>query len=92
MNNKYEFKATKLIADHFEKCGVKFRVINMPGQEEVLAGFCVTNGPKTDMKFISTDNDNDVAARIFGLVGNISKEKRSRALEACNIMNRKVRQ
>lgn len=88
---KYEFNATNHIAETFEKHDVKFQVINMHGQEEVLAGFSVDNGPKVIMKFISRDNDNDVAARIFGLVSNTPKEKRARVMEACNILNRKVR-
>ena len=88
---KYEFNATNHIAETFEKHDVKFQVINMHGQEEVLAGFSVDNGPKVIMKFISRDNDNDVAARIFGLVSNTPKEKRPRVMEACNILNRKVR-
>lgn len=88
---KYEFNATNHIAETFEKHDVKFQVINMHGQEEVLAGFSVENGPKVIMKFISRDNDNDVAARIFGLVSNTPNEKHTRIMEACNILNRKVR-
>ena len=75
----------------FEEHEVKFHVINMHGQEEVLAGFSVDNGPKVIMKFISRDNDNDVAARIFGLVSNTPREKHPRVLETCNILNRKIR-
>lgn len=87
---KYEFNATNLIAKTFEEREVKFHVVNMHGHEEVLAGFHVDNGPKAIMKFISRDNDNDVAVRIFGLV-NAPKEKRGRVMEACNMLNRKIR-
>ena len=88
---KYEFNAINRIAEVFEEHEVKFHVINMHGQEEVLAGFSVDNGPKVIMKFISRDNDNDVAARIFGLVSNTPREKHPRVLETCNILNRKIR-
>lgn len=43
------------------------------------------------MRFISRDNGNDVAARIFGLITNTPKEKRARVMEACNVLNHKIR-
>lgn len=89
--SKYEFKAINLIAEAFEKHDAKFRVFNIRGQEELVAGFSVDAGPNVMMKFITRDNDNDVAARIFGLVTKTPKEKRSRVMEACNVLNRKIR-
>ena len=71
--NKYEFKATNLIAEAFEKCGVKFDVVSHHGSEQLLAGFSVDCGPNVIMRFISRDNDNDIAARIFGLISNTPK-------------------
>jgi len=89
--NKYEFNATNLIAETFEKRGVKFDVVSHDGSEELRAGFSVDCGPFVVMRFISRDNDNDVAARIFGLISKTSKEKRSRVMEACNVLNHKIR-
>lgn len=89
--NKYEFKATNLIAEAFEKCGVKFDVVSHHGSEQLLAGFSVDCGPNVIMRFISRDNDNDIAARIFGLISNTPKEKRARVMEACNVLNYKIR-
>lgn len=89
--SKYEFKAINLIAEAFEKHDAKFRVFNIRGQEELVAGFSVDAGPNVMMKFITSDNDNDVAARIFGLITKTPKEKRSRVMEACNVLNRKIR-
>ena len=89
--SKYEFKAINLIAETFEKYEVKFHVFNTQGQEELDAGFPVNGGPNVMMKFISRDNDNDVAARIFGLITKTRKEKRARLMEACNVLNRKIR-
>lgn len=89
--NKYEFKAINLIAETSEKRGVKFDVVSHHGSEQLLAGFSVDCGPNVIMQFISRDNDNDVAARIFGLISNTPKEKRSRVMEACNVLNHKIR-
>lgn len=89
--NKYEFHATNLIAETFEKKGVKFDVVSYCGNEQLLAGFPIECGPNVIMRFISRDNDNDVAARIFGLISNTPKEKRSRVMEACNVLNHKIR-
>lgn len=89
--NEYEWKATNLMAQTFEKHGAKFEVVNSDGVEQLLAGFSVDCGPKVMMRFVSQDNDNDVAARIYGLVSNIPQEKRLRVMEACNILNRKIR-
>lgn len=89
--SKYEFKAINLIAETFEKRGVKFDVVNRHGSEQLLAGFSVDCGPNVIMRFISHDDDNDVAARIFGLITNTPMEKRPRVMEACNVLNCKVR-
>lgn len=89
--SKYEFKAINLIAETFEKRDVKFDVVNHRGSEQLLAGFSVDCGPNVIMRFISHDNDNDVAVRIFGLVSNTPKEKRTRVMEACNVLNHKIR-
>lgn len=86
--NKYEFKTINLIAETFEKRGVKFDVVSHHGSEQILAGFSVDCGPNVIMRFISCDNDNDVAARIFGLITNTPKEKRARVMEACNLLNK----
>lgn len=85
--NKYEFKATNLIAKTFEGYGVKFRVIQENGLEEVQAGFPIECGPAVLMRFISRDDDNDVAAIILGLVTKVPEEKRMRIHEACNVLN-----
>lgn len=89
--NKYDFNAINLIAETFEKRGVKFDVVSHHGSEQLLAGFSVDCGPNVIMRFISRDNDNDVAARIFGLISNTPKEKRARVMEACNVLNHKIR-
>lgn len=86
-----EFDATNLIAETFEERGVKFDVVSHHGIEQLLAGFSVDCGPNVIMRFISRDNDNDVAAGIFGLITNTPTEKRARVMEACNVLNHKIR-
>ena len=89
--NTYKFKATNLIAETFEKHGVKFYVVRRQNNEQLLAGFPITCGPNVNVRFISCDNDNDVTVRIFGLIANTPKEKKTRVMEACNAINRKSR-
>lgn len=89
--NKYEFNAINLIAETFEKHGAKFDVVSNHGSEQLLAGFSVDCGPNVIMRFISCDNDNDVAVRIFGLIANTPAEKKARVMEACNVLNHKIR-
>ena len=82
--NKYEFKATNLIAEEFDKVEIKYGVDSFPGICCVKAGYYIDCGPNVTMLFISRDNDNDVAARIFGLVSSIPENKRDRAMRVCN--------
>lgn len=89
--NNYKFKAINLIAETFEERNVKFEVITHLDSEQLLAGFSVDCGPNVMMRFISLDNDNDVAIRIYSLISNTPADKRPRVLEACNMINRKVR-
>ena len=89
--DKYTFKATNLIAETFDKHGIKYNVEEAPGAEIIVAGFPVDGGPAVTEWFISRDNDNDVAARVFRLVSKTPEARRSRVRDACNILNRKVR-
>ena len=89
--NEYEFKAINLMTQTFEKHGVKFKVVEAPSAEIIVAGFSINGGPQVEECFISRDNGNDVAVRVFRLVTKTPRARRSRVLEACNILNRKVR-
>ncbi|MBO4495256.1 MAG: YbjN domain-containing protein [Clostridiales bacterium] len=88
---KYRYNATNLIVETFNERGVKFDVRDRLDSEQVLAGFSVDCGPSVIVRFISRDDDNDVAVRVAGLLTNTPKEKRARVLEACNILNHKIR-
>ena len=91
MNNKYEFKATRLIAETFEDHGIKFGVESHGGVEMLLAGFPIECGPNVLVSFASHDDDNDVSIRLFSLLSGIPDEKRLDVMTACNELNRKAR-
>lgn len=42
--SKYEFKAINLIAETFEKHGIKLKVEEAPGAEIIIAGFPIDGG------------------------------------------------
>lgn len=85
------FKATNLIAEAFEREQLKFRVEDLGAISVVEAGFVVPAGPQVVVRFISRDDDNDVAVRVYGLVNEVPNEKRSGVLEVCNNLNAKIR-
>lgn len=85
------FKATNLISEAFDAHGIKYRIVELDDTSVVEAAFCVESGPQVITRFISRDNDNDVAVRIFGLVCRVSELKRAAVMEACNTLCRKIR-
>lgn len=85
------YKATGLIQEVFDKKGVKYRVDTAGNAEIVCAGFSIDEGPFVIARFISRDNDNDVALRVLSLINNVPEAKRARVMEACNVLNNKVR-
>lgn len=90
----YQWKPTNLIAEELEACGLVFEVREHEGAKAnasiILIPFVVTGGGRVDVHFISSDDSNNVAVRVYQLISQISEEKRSRMLEACNrVMNRK---
>lgn len=87
----YMFKATNLIAETFEKYGIVFKVEDASKAEIITAGFHIDGGPSVSEWFISSNDNNDVAVRIFGLITNTPEAKRPRVMEACNILNCEVR-
>lgn len=86
-----KFKATDFITTSFKENKIKFRVSEGEGFDDIQAGFNIKNGPATIVHFISRDDDNDVAVRVYNLVSNVSKDKTARVMEACNALNCKNR-
>jgi len=86
------YKASSLICAEFDKAKIRYRVIvSGKDQEEVWVPFGVTFGPLVNVKFISRDDDSDVAVRVHGLINEIPENMTAKALEACNKLNNKVR-
>lgn len=84
-------KATDLIVKTFDEHGVKYRVTEVADASMVEAGFEVEAGPEVIVRYISKDEDNDVAVRIYGLMHKIPEAKRVTVIEACNTLSAKIR-
>lgn len=82
--------ATRAIQETFEEKGVKFRVKEVGDSSVVEAGFSIDNGPSVVVRFISPDDDNDVAIRIFELIS-VTEDKRANVQAALNKLNHKYR-
>lgn len=85
------FNATNLISETFDQREVKYRINEMESASDIEAGFKIKGGPAVSMRFISTDQKNDVAVRVFGLINEVPVEKRNAVLEACNRLSREIR-
>ena len=85
------YKATNLITEAFDEHGIKYDVVERADASIVEAAFAVESGPQVVVHFISRDDDNDVAVRIFGLVCKVPEAKRPAVMEACNTLNGKIR-
>lgn len=83
--------ATNLIADYFREKEMKFSVHDVDGASYVDAGFSIPCGPAIVVHFISRDEDNDVAIRIFSLISSIPSAKEDIALRLCNELSRRNR-
>ena len=85
------FAATKRIYNALKaKEGLKVFTEENEKSSEVWLQFPVKNGGNYRIKFISTDNDNDVAVRVFGLL-RVDDTQKAKILEALNALNIKYR-
>ncbi len=85
------FAATKRIYSALKaKEGLKVFTEENEKSSEVWLQFPVKNGGNYRIKFISTDNDNDVAVRVFGLL-RVDDTQKAKILEALNALNVKYR-
>ena len=88
---KYKYKATNLIANEMDNQGVRYRVFTGARAEDIDCSFPVDEGPIVHVRMISTDDDMDVAVRVFSLINDIPKAKQDRILRVCNELNNKYR-
>ncbi len=85
------FAATKRIYSALKaKEGLKVFTAENEKSSEVWLQFPVKNGGNYRIKFISTDDDNDVAVRVFGLL-RVDDTQKAKILEALNALNVKYR-
>ena len=85
-------KATLMIAEAFDKRDIKYTIQEIGDETSVVdAGFGIACGPSAHILFASSDEENDVAIRITGLMQNIPSDKRAAMNEACNTINDKMR-
>ncbi len=82
--------ATYAIQQSFDEKGIKYRVTEVEESSVVEAAFGIDNGPSVTVRFISRDDDNDVAIRIFDLI-KVTEDKRSNVLTAINQINNQYR-
>ena len=84
-------KATTLIARAMDEKNYKYGITEKEKSSILYAGFSIDNGPNVQCKFISTDDDNDVAVRLYGLISGITDSNRGKILEVINKCNNSYR-
>lgn len=83
------YQATEAISQFLDEKGVHYRVSEDDNSSRVIVTFECDNTDVT-VQFISSDDDSDVAARVYRLV-RFPEEKFPRILEAVNGLNRRFR-
>ena len=86
------FKATKAIFGALKRSDMNLKVFTEENEKSsrVWLQFGAKNGSSYRIQFISTDDDNDVAVRVFGLIS-VEDGKGSRVLPVLNQLNSKFR-
>lgn len=85
------YRAIELIAQEMDRVGIKYSLEENSQKSALITGFGVNNGSHVRVFFISTDDNNDVAVRLFGVVNGVSEDKVGRILEVINECNRQYR-
>ncbi len=83
-------QATKAIADAISRTSYKYDTEEINEQSFVSLLFRGDNGLQYTIRFISVDEDNDVAIRVFSLMS-LTGDQRVRVLPALNFLNNKYR-
>lgn len=89
--NQYTYHATNLITECLDSEELHYTVKADDKFEEIIVPAPIDLGPIAEIRFISADNDNDVAVRLFNLVNCIPESMAPRIMELCNLLNNKVR-
>lgn len=84
-------KATNLIAETFALYDVDYRIAEENAVSFVEASFIIESGLNAAVRYISDDEGNDVAIRVFGLVRSVPVRRRADVMALCNALCAKVR-
>lgn len=84
------YPATRLIAAELEQNGIKYRVEDGDSCSTVTVKYNCNNISNILVEFISTNDGNAVAVRLFGLV-RTPEEKRNAVLNQLNALNNNYR-
>ncbi len=84
------FQATKQIAAAFDEKDLKYTTSESEKSSRVVAKFNGDNAKHIEVRFISTDDDNDVAVRCFQIVS-ANADKAAKMKDAINELNNKYR-
>ncbi len=85
------FRATKAIAAEFEARELKFCTERTDETSYVETGFNTDRAGVIKILFLSSDDDNDVAARAYNVIRGIPEDRRDQVLKTVNVCNRRFR-
>ena len=86
-----KYRATQIIDEAFNDKKI-FHSIEQQGKiESLCAGFTVPKGPQVMIRFISCDDNNDVAVRIPNLFNNVPQKDWDKTLKVLNKVNAEMR-
>ncbi len=83
-------QATRVVQQALLKQDVKCDILEKDEHSMVVAGFNMKSGNSVRIHFISMDEDNDVAIRVFGFI-HVEEEQRAAALKGINTVNDQFR-
>ncbi len=84
----------RMIGESFRERYISFAIPAACGGREIHAGLRVPGlaDVSAEFRIIDTGNSTDiVSVHIRGLITGIPEERRTRAMKACNVLNRKIR-
>lgn len=85
------YKASRLIAETFDRKGIVYDLRELNELSFIEAGFTVEGGSMLLLRFLSESENNDVAIRLFRIFHRIPAERLAAAAEACMELNEKIR-
>ena len=83
------YNATQIIYDAFRESDFQCKIVEGETSSAVIAGIGGEN-VSFEIRFVSTDNENDVAVRVFDLC-KFKADKHADVVEACNQCNNTYR-